>query len=73
MRHGSAIVEEDTGVEALPDAAPLLPEAQRLGRRLIAFARLAAAMHAEATLRPPPRGTEIDGDASLASMLGSRS
>lgn len=69
MRHGSAIVEEDTGVEVLQDAAPFLPDAQQLGRRLIAFARIAAAMHAESGI-PQPRETSLGADASLAALIG---
>ncbi len=70
MRHGSAIVDEQMGFPAMQDATQELPDAQTLGQRLIAFARLAASMHAEMSA---PQSHETDTDLSLSSLLGSHS
>lgn len=68
MRHGSAIVEEPVDAEAVQDAPLALPDAQTLGHRLLAFARIASAIHAEAAM--PSTVTLVDEtDFSLASLL----
>ncbi len=65
MRHGSAISEELHVCEE----ARLLPDGALLARRLIAFARVAAAMHAESA-EPTIVEAEHETDLSLASLLG---
>lgn len=74
MRHGSAFeeleallpAEAGAGDERIPPG-----DAQSLGRRLIAFARIAAAMHADAFEPPAPAAEPIGpADLSLSAMLG---
>jgi hypothetical protein len=68
MRHGSAIVEEQMDAETVQDAPLALPDAQTLGRRLLAFARIASAMHAEAAAQSETIHAD-ESDLSLASLL----
>lgn len=66
MRHGSAIIENQEGALEVQDAPIVLPDAQTLGRRLAAFARIAAAMHADAAR---PEREPLAVDMSLSALL----